>query len=290
MTANWMALSGSVQGSLHETQGKPNQDAVGVHLEGDNLFLAVSDGHGSTRSFRSQRGSALAVECTMRVLRDLLWRLGPDAPLSTLRRQVQGRMAHDIVVAWHRAVRADIARDPFSPLDFAAFPDKVPVIKAGEELPYAAYLAYGATLLYVAITRHFIAYAQLGDGDIVLVDNAGEVTRPWPRHHEYYSNSTVSLCSHFAAHDFYTRVLPRRSADPALILLATDGYANCFEDDAGFFTVGRDFLSYLRQAGVALVQEKLDHWLHESSRDGSGDDITLALAARWQALRPTGNR
>ena len=285
MSPTWLALSGSVQGSVHESMGKPNQDAVAVHQEGGNLFLAIADGHGATRSFRSQRGSALAVECAMRALRNLLWRIGPDAPLSTLRHQVQDKVSHEIVAAWHRAVRADIARDPFSPLDFAAFPEKVPVIKPGEELPYAAYLAYGATMLYVAITPRFIAYAQLGDGDILLVDPEGEVSRPWPRHHEYYSNSTVSLCSHYAARDFYTRVVPRRCGYPALILVATDGYSNCFEDDTGFFTVGRDFLSYLREAGVALVQEKLEHWLHESSRDGSGDDITLALAARWQMLR-----
>lgn len=286
MAATWMALSASVRGNLHESLGKMNQDAVRVHQAGDALFLAVSDGHGSPRSFRSDRGAELATDCVMRVLRDFMWRNGEDVPLSSVRRQMEKRVPRAIVAEWHRAVRADLTQDPFSALDFAAFPEKAPVVRAGEELPFGAYLAYGATLVLAAVTRRFIVYAQLGDGDILLVDAEGHVTRPWPRDHDYYSTKTVSLCSHGAPWDFKVRVDPRRADGPAMILLATDGYANCFEDDPGFFTVGSDFLNYLREAGTAVVQEKLGFWLSESSRDGSGDDITVALAGRLNALRP----
>ena len=72
---------------------------------------------------------------------------------------------------------------------------------------------------------------------------------------------------------------------PALVMLSTDGYANCFGDDEDFFKVGADFLDYLRAEGVAFVGEKLEEWLRQSSRDGSGDDITVGLAVRPDVFR-----
>ena len=66
VTSRWAALSASVRGASHEQIGLGNQDAVrlGNPLAGtDVLVVAVADGHGSTRSFRSERGSALAAEC-----------------------------------------------------------------------------------------------------------------------------------------------------------------------------------------------------------------------------------
>ena len=67
-------------------------------------------------------------------------------------------------------------------------------------------------------------------------------------------------------------------------MLSTDGYANCFGDDESFFKVGADFLSYLRSKGPGFVGEKLEEWLRQSSYDGSGDDITVGLAARANAF------
>jgi hypothetical protein len=48
--------------------------------------------------------------------------------------------------------------------------------------------------------------------------------------------------------------------------------------------VGADLLAYLQAHGIDFVNENLNQWLGESSRDGSGDDITVGLAARRPAL------
>jgi hypothetical protein len=291
MSTRWTALSASARGASHEQGGHKNQDATRLENPSgpdDVLLLAVADGHGSARSFRSDRGAAMATECALRELRHFIRRLGTDAPLSRVRNQAKHRWPKSLLAAWKSAVRADVAAHPFTAMDFAAYPEAPPVLKPGEDLPVTAYLAYGATLVAVAITRRYILYSQLGDGDILSVQADGGVSRPLPRQHEFMANQTVSLCSHHAWREFQIRVDALRGPVPALIMLSTDGYANCFGSDEGFFKVGADFLSYLRFEGIGFVGEKLEEWLRQSSHDGSGDDITVGLAARANALPHSG--
>jgi len=287
MSTRWKALSASVQGANHARGGLGNQDAVRLKNPSDSddfLVLAVADGHGSARSFRSDRGSALAAECALKELRRFVRRLGPDAPLSRVRNQAKAFWPRALLAAWKQAVREDLTAKPFTLFEFAAFPEPPPVPKPGVELPITAYLAYGATLITVAITHRYILYSQLGDGDILTVRTDGSVSRPWPRRHEFMANQTVSLCSHHAFEEFQIRVDALRGPMPALIMLSTDGYANCFGDDEGFYKVGSDFLSYLRAEGTDFVGDKLEEWLRQSSHDGSGDDITVGLAVRTNTL------
>jgi hypothetical protein len=279
----WRGFGTSVRGASHEVKNMPNQDAIRLrNPEGtdDFLVMAIADGHGSSRSFRSERGSALAAECALKVLANFIRRMGPDVPLSQVRRQAGTRWPQAVVSAWKKAVRADLAVTPFSPLDFAAFPEAPPVIKPGMDLPGAAYLAYGATLVAVAITRRYILFSQLGDGDILTIKEDGVVARPLPKQHEFMSNQTVSLCTHSAPRQFQTRVEPCRAGAPVLVMLSTDGYANCFGSEEAFFTVGADIMNYVKSHGIDLVSGMLEQWLHESSQDGSGDDITVGLALR----------
>jgi serine/threonine protein phosphatase PrpC len=71
---------------------------------------------------------------------------------------------------------------------------------------------------------------------------------------------------------------------PVLILLATDGYANSFVNEAAFLQVGTDILEMIRADGLEAVQESLETWLSEASQAGSGDDITLGILCRADVL------
>jgi serine/threonine protein phosphatase PrpC len=287
MSFLWTALSATVQGHFHERSGLKNQDAVRLKNPAgadEPLFVAVADGHGSSRSFRSDRGSALAAECAVKVLRFLI-RKHRRAPLSSIRRQARIRWMRALLDAWRDAVREDLVARPFSPIEFAAFPESPPVVKPGMETPASAYLAYGATLLVVAVTKRYILYVQLGDGDILTVAADGRVSRPLKRHHQFFANETASLCTQHAIHEFQVCVEPIRAGVPAMIMLSTDGYANCFGNDDDFFKVGADIFAYLREHGAGFIQGNLEGWLRESSRAGSGDDITVGLAVRNGSLR-----
>ena len=75
-----------------------------------------------------------------------------------------------------------------------------------------------------------------------------------------------------------------RADRPALVLLATDGYANAFREDAGFLQVGTDLLAMIREEGLQHVAAGLETWLAEASDSGSGDDVTLGLLCRRDAV------
>jgi hypothetical protein len=67
---------------------------------------------------------------------------------------------------------------------------------------------------------------------------------------------------------------------PALVLLATDGYPNSFRSDQDFLKIGSDYLAAIGQQGLSKLAGELPEILRETSRLGSGDDITLAILQR----------
>jgi hypothetical protein len=148
------------------------------------------------------------------------------------------------------------------------------------------YLAYGATSLSVLLTPTYALYLQLGDGEIINVSAQGEIKQPLPEDARLLANETTSLCLDKAAEDFLFAVYPHGAGDlPALILLTTDGYYNSFSTTAGFHQVGSDLIQMLRDPdGFGTVNRSVKSWLEEATAAGSGDDCTLAIICRMDAL------
>ena len=140
-------------------------------------------------------------------------------------------------------------------------------------------MAYGATLLAVAIGQAGILYMQIGDGDILAVSADGRTIRPLGLDPRLIGNQTTSLCQPEAWREFRIKLV-RPDAAPALILLSTDGYANAFESDDAFLKIGRDYLEMIARHGRDRVSAELPHILGEASRLGSGDDVTLGMLYR----------
>src|SRR5436305_1513624 len=77
-----------------------------------------------------------------------------------------------------------------------------------------------------------------------------------------FGNETTSLCLPDAWNDMHVDVQPESA--PALILLASDGYANSFSDDAAFRRVGSDLLEMIRADGLDAVSQALPGWLADA--------------------------
>lgn len=277
----------------------PNQDAIGWQTSfseaGSTVILVVSDGHGSKRSFRSAQGSRLAVRAMMELLQEFDKQLGGQRNLSLIAGTTAVDLPRKIVQRWQDTVVDHLAANPLIETEL----EKLDAAER-QAVQQDRLLIYGATVLGVLATPRFILYLQLGDGDILVVSNAGEVTRPLPSDDRQFANETLSLCSPGASGgkrlpssgaagawtEFRIRFQPLERSPPALILVSTDGYANSFRSETDFLKVGSDLRKMLRDEGIGFVRDNLEEWLSEASKNCSGDDVTLGMIYQAEAAPP----
>lgn len=279
----WYVVAESVQGAAHKRAGKPNQDAVNIRFTGGAgtiVVAAVADGHGSHRSFRSEIGSRLAVDAAVEHFAQRAKELGTDVSLTAIRRFAQEQWPRDILHIWRSAVKDDWDKMPRDDAELE-------ILQAAGRMPpeECDFAIYGTTLLACVVTPRYIAFLQLGDGDIVILSNDGTASRPLVRDERLIGNETTSLANS-KVEDWRTGFLalnPEAPAPPQLILLSTDGYANSFRDDTGFLQVASDLAALLRSHGRKYVERELPGWLEQASAEGSGDDVTLCVIGTCQA-------
>ena len=293
--SSWAIAGASVRGVAHAREGLPNQDAIATWSPPDGATLpaiiAVADGHGSARHFRSAIGAHTGVDITVAVLRDLA------GVIDAASEQERSRLAAvdvpvRIATRWAEHVRKLLAATPLADTELRALEAiEGPAGRASVEADPS--LAYGTTLLAAMVTERCVVLAQLGDGDILAVAPDGATTRPLPRDERLIGNRTTSLCQPGAEKYFRSVVLAPERSPLSLVILSTDGYANSFKTDADFLQVGRDFLDMLRKENIDTVGQQLPDILLHASENGSGDDITLGLmqcAAREGSIRPGPDR
>jgi serine/threonine protein phosphatase PrpC len=282
----WRVFGTSVRGAAHERAGLPNQDALlwtPETPERPPIIVAVSDGHGSARCFRSDRGSRFAVDAAVQSLQRLLDGQPDLSNHSAVKRTAQEALPQDIVRTWDALVGDSLTAEPLTETELAGL-EASGGARSRLAVEADPRTAYGATLLAVLVTDSFLLYVQLGDGDILAVPGSGEVERPVARDPRLFANETTSLSSDQAWTNVQVAFQALAGTPPALVLLSTDGYANSFRNEDEFRKVGPDLLSLLHSEGMEVVSQNLEGWLHEATQSGSGDDVTLAVLCRTDAL------
>jgi serine/threonine protein phosphatase PrpC len=284
----WRVIGQSVRGASHVRAGLPNQDAIRWlprSRQGSQLILAVSDGHGSAKSFRSDVGSHLAVDETAWLIQDLLDGQPDPRNLSAVKRTAEDRLPQEIVRRWQSAVDDHRRESPFTLEELDKLQEQRGA-EAVQEVQDHPRLAYGATILAVLVAEEFFLFLQLGDGDILTVMGDGEVLRPLDEDARLFANETTSLCMTKAWREMRFRFQARYGPPPAMIMLSTDGYSNSFVNDAAFCQVGSDILAMMRSYGVRAIERDMASWLTDASAAGSGDDITLGILYRPDVVNP----
>ncbi len=278
----WHVAGESVRGAAHVRSDLPNQDAIAWSDETRSALpirLAVADGHGSRRSFRSDLGSAFAVNTRLKILADFDQWLPANPGADAIESNARRFLPRELEYHWKKQVLEHLTRHPFSN-------DETEALRLHLETEHGItpvmnpFLAYGTTALGLLATDRFFLYLQLGDGDILNVYSSGEVTRPLATDACLFGNQTTSLCQTNAAQHVRLCVIGPDEESPELVLLSTDGYANSFKNDNEFLRVGPDILEFIRVEGLESVKAQLAQWLEEASALGSGDDITLGLLSR----------
>src|SRR5262249_50743506 len=142
------------------------------------FLLAVADGHGSARCFRSDCGSRFAVEAAIVVL---------GAPETN-----SERISSELIRRWRETVLAHLREHPLTAEGTGAL-EKKPGKAARRSVENDPVVAYGSTLLAAAVSESSGFYLQLGDGDILMVSEDGGVARPWQRNGDLLGDETASL-------------------------------------------------------------------------------------------------
>ncbi|HEY0083295.1 MAG TPA: protein phosphatase 2C domain-containing protein [Pyrinomonadaceae bacterium] len=287
--AEWRVIGETVPGASHLRAGIPNQDAIRYVRQSSArlpVIVSISDGHGSNKCFRSDRGSRFAVRVGADLLDELINGRHAALPPTEIDGKLRESLTAEFIRRWRKAVDFDLKREPFREEEFTRMIEKDGE-KARRLVEANPHLAYGATSLSFLLTPTYALYLQLGDGEMITVSERGEIGHPLPEDSRLLANETTSLCLDKAASDFRLAVCPHGDGDlPALILMTTDGYYNSFSTAAGFYQVGSDLIQMLRERdGFGTVNRGIKGWLEEATAAGSGDDCTLAIICRMDALQ-----
>lgn len=278
----WQVTGCSVLGASHRRKGTENQDHIRYHDERGRAIVALADGHGSAKSFRSAKGSEFAVAVSFGFAWELLQAAsgGGNRFLSFVKDQVETDIPRRIVHGWTRQVDEHLEQHPFTDRELAVLEEQAGA-DGVRRVAQDGRLAYGSTLITAIALDSFAVFWQIGDGDVLTMSGNREVTRPVPKDARLIANETTSLCSPDAWRMFRYAIL----GTPApLIMVSTDGFANSFLDDEGFFKFGSDVSDIIVEQGLGKVTAYLPDWLAEITERGSGDDISLGIICRPNAL------
>ncbi len=276
-------IGASRTGASHRRAGRPCQDAVLCRELRDPqgqpvMVMAVADGHGGSRYWRSEVGSRLACAVALDAVQGALASGPPGGGDGgageaadgergwsrwlerELPEAIQRRWLAEVEAHWH----SDPGEGGFEPL------------------------LYGSTLGLVVMTARWWGHTGLGDWDLVRVEADGRA-RLLQEENEPVAlgEATCSLCQPQAADLFARRAAlhPITTGDDAFALvLCTDGIRKSCATDADFLTLA----AWLARCGSTAEPEEaasLPEALDRISREGSGDDVTVAIG--WAAMAGT---
>ncbi len=260
MVADWQIISSSVIGATHVQQHKPNQDALRHYqaAQGLPLIMAVADGHGGEKYTHSDFGAKFAVEAAVKVLKDT-FKKPDDFSLTQIKRLAEQDIPKAIVRSWREKVD-----------DYCL---KHPALNNEHKYRY-----FGSTLLATLLLPECIVYWQLGDGDILLVEQNHAIQRPLAADNRLLGNETTSLCGKTPWFDFrcgFQALVAKQQ--PCCIMLSSDGYSNAYPNNAEFEKTVLDIVALIKSEGLQWVKRQLPDWLAEASQQGSGDDISVSI-------------
>ncbi len=250
-------------GASHIRKGTPCQDYSLVKKTGKWTLAAVSDGHGSKDYVRSDRGSRFACESVLQVIKE-------NPPT---KRGFHEDYAEEVVKKvrdiWLTRIVADLKELPLTEEELATVK---PTTR--EEYERQEYLerAYGCTLEFVLITDMGMLVAQLGDSDCYAKNAKGEYYKPLPDDEDCQFNMTSSMCGFDALEKFRYEIVKEI---PQAIFLMSDGIVNSFENES-YLTAFLDVVYEAYSEEDENAGEELRTFLGRLSKEGSGDDVSLA--------------
>ena len=267
--APWDAvISASIKGTSHEQNRTCCQDSVSVR-EGlcrgmPSLCVTVSDGHGGKAYSHSDRGASLAACAAEHVASRFMLDAAGNA--GSRRRQFEHCVREHLKDAWINLVLRSWPKREFTP----------DIVRT-----------HGATLLMALVYREHIHIAQLGDGDILIVDRCGRASFLKEPEEGPVSNQVDSLCGRHPEKKWRFGCIPVRRT--RFLMMSSDGLINSLSSTREYLRLATALENRLQQLPPNEMKRALPGWLREISQRGSGDDISLiALTIKANKTRTGG--
>lgn len=286
--ANYQAFSASVQGATHVKKNIVMQDASGKFENEKVKLIVVSDGHGDSSCFRSDRGSRLIVEVGIEELKAFADEMdGTEGELEeTKNREIRVRqLIQRIITRWNIEVEKDLENDPVSEEEYQLCSNKA--IRESYKKGMNQNGMYGATFLAVLATKNYILALHQGDGRCLMMDQNGQVTYPVPWDDRCYGRNTTSICNRDAAEStrYYYLKIDEKNC-PAAVFLASDGIEDSYRTLELSQCFYREVCEKLVLDGVeSTTKWLLERELYQVSLEGSGDDMSVAGVADTELVK-----
>ena len=255
----------STIGSSHIRKNICCQDKSGYFGNSKYSAIVVCDGHGSEKHFRSNIGASLAVSIVKELLDSFSELVIKETAINRCLIRMK-ELEKNIIYHWRKAVESYMESNPFIDSELCLLNDA-----NKREVLQNFFLAYGTTFLCVAEIGNFVYIVQLGDGNCVLVkDNS--IVFPVETDDRLKFNFTTSLCADDAFNNIRDKVLPVEAG--TIFVLTSDGVYNSFENEEAYV----DFVKTVCENTASNeLNTELQDFLPKLSKNGSGDDVSLAI-------------
>ena len=284
-------FSCKARGISHIEKGIDCQDACNAQLSGNKLtgIACVADGHGSSKHFRSDKGSVLAVQVAEKALFDFYGTIVREKAAFFNRKDnsdikndnVKSKLKEleaNIIYSWRKAVEEDLKQNKLSETEIEIC--KSNNITYDDSDLTKLIIIYGSTLLACFVSDNFWFVLKIGDGSCVIIDETGEAQALAELEDERLAfGRTSSLCDNDALGNFreaygFTSIKG--------LTAATDGVTDSFESEK-YLQFNMELYEKFTKLPPEFAQNELEKFLPELSKQGSRDDVSIAGIFRKQS-------
>jgi hypothetical protein len=263
-------------------ENEPCQDFA-FHVKKENFSLAiVTDGHGDSNYFRSERGARYAADSAYRCIMEYIETIEKEyLDINILNKDMWDTLLsvleQRIVNKWIEKVRQDCIDNPITTKELLNVSGEYrEYYQNGQRLE----CVYGTTLLALAVTERYWFALQIGDGKCVVVYPDGTSEQPISWDEECYLNITTSLCNMNAAQQFRHYVSSfSHDEKPVAVFIGTDGVDNSYpkkNNDKYLAQLYKTIAFTFAEKGLEFAEKQLQEFLSVMTREGSGDDASIA--------------
>lgn len=261
-----MIYTGNIttRGYRHIQEDTVCQDASASICDEARAVLAVADGHGANRHFRSDRGAKMAVDAFIKCVENLEDR---TYSMKDLSRELPSK----ILRLWHQDIENDLLFDPFTEEELKDFS---PFVREDFEIGFTKYEAYGTTLLGFFESDKNCFALQIGDGNITVINEDGSIVEPVKRDPSCFGNFTSSLCNTNAESFFRFYEFKKK---PAAVFLTSDGIRNSFKTSNNFHEIFKEIILETIDNSPKCMLTELESLLNDLSMYTCMDDMSISL-------------